>query len=170
MLDRKPLHDRSGQPAIQRRATLAPSPDSPRMYAVKDVGTLRVTGWTWSAATAEAGGRSWQITRRGVRPHVIQAADVAGDVVGEFSGRRPYHSAPIRWCNRELILRREGTSYDLVDGDGKIATIDGRGAGNRHLTITTDDTDPGLLLFAIYVALSLMRRRSSGGSLAARPG
>lgn len=163
MLNRKPPSNRSEQPAIQRSATLAPSPHSHRMYAVKDVGTLRVTGWTWSVAIAEAGGRSWQITRRGVCPPVIQAADAAGDVVGEFSGRRPYHSAPIRWCNRELILRRDGTSYDLVDHDGKIATIDGTGPGNRHLTITindTDDTDPGLLLFAIYVAQSLTRKRS----------
>jgi hypothetical protein len=142
-----------------------PSPGNHRLYVVKGIGTLRVTGWTWREATAEAGGSSWQITRHGICPPVIQAADVAGEVVGEFSGRWLHHGAALRWSNRELALRIDRLRQDryiLVDDDRRLATIDGVSSDNRPLNVAIDDTadlDFGLLLFAIYVVRTLAHKR-----------
>jgi hypothetical protein len=135
-----------------------------RLYEVKGIGTLRLTGWSWRAATAEAGGRSWQITRRGTWLPVFQAADAAGRVVGEFSGRRPHRSATLRWANRDLVLQTDRLSQDryvLLEADRKLALIHGKGSGKRPLNIAVNDTaeiDPGLLLFTAYVARALARK------------
>jgi hypothetical protein len=160
------LHPRpAAQPAVPRPVRLTPSPGDHRLYVVKGIGTLRVTGWTWREATAEAGGRSWQITRQGLWPPVIQAADVAGEVVGEFSGGWLHHDAALRWSDRELALRIDGLRQDcyiLVDDDRRLATIDGVGFYKRPLNVAIDDTadiDPGLLLFAIYVVRTLAHKR-----------
>ena len=159
------LHPRpAAQPAVPWRVRLTPSPGDHRLYLVKGIGTLRVTGWTWREATAEAGGRSWQITRHGICPPVIQAADVAGDIVGEFSGRWLHHGAALRWSNGELGLRIDRIRQDryiLMDDDRKLATIDGVGSNKRPLNITINDTadiDPGSLLFAIYVVRTLAHK------------
>jgi hypothetical protein len=120
-----------------------------------------------AGALAEAGGRSWQITRHGIWPPVIQAADVAGEVVGEFSGRGLHHGTALRWSHRELTLRIDRLQQDryiLVDGDRKLATIDGAGSDKRPLNVAIDDTadiDPGLLLFAIYVVRTLAREANA---------
>jgi hypothetical protein len=153
----------AAQPTVLRPVSLTPSPDDHRLYVVKGTGTLRVTGWTWREATAEAGGRSWQITRHGIWPRVIQAADVAGDIVGEFSGRWLHHSAALRWSNRELALqidRLQQDRYILVDNYRKLATIDGEGSDKRPLNITINDADidAGPLLFAIYVVRTLAHK------------
>lgn len=160
------LHPRPvAQPAVTRPVRLTPSPGDHRLYVVKGIGTLRVTGWVWREATAEAGGRSWQITCHGVWRPVIQAADVAGDIVGEFSGGWLHHGAALRWSNRELALRIDGLRQDryiLVDDDRSLATIDGVGSNKRPLNVAiydTADIDFRLLLFAIYVVRTLAHKR-----------
>jgi hypothetical protein len=159
------IHDQPPNPAVPRAVRLTPSPSDPRLYVVKDIGTLRVTGWTWRAATAEAGGRSWQITRHGIWRPVTQAVDVAGVVVGEFSGCWLHHGAALRWSNRELALRIDRLRQDryiLMDDDRKLATIDGVGSDKRPLNVAIDDTadiDFGLLLFAIYIVRTLAHKR-----------
>lgn len=45
-----------------------------RLFALDGVGTLRLEGFASRTATAEAGGRSWQIVRRGLWQRVIQAS------------------------------------------------------------------------------------------------
>ena len=162
------LHPRpAAQPAVPRPVRLTPSPSDPRLYVVKGIGTLRVTGWTRREATAEAGGRSWQIGRHGIWSPVIQAADVAGEVVGEFSGRRLHNGAALRWSNRELGLRIDRLRQDryvLVDDDRKLATIDGEGSNKRPLNVSIDDIvdiDPGVVLFAIYIVRTLARKHTS---------
>lgn len=150
-----------------RPAELVPSPGDRRLYAVKGIGTVRVTGWTWHAATAEAHGRSWQITRQRIWPSVIQAADAAGDIVGEFRGRRLHHNTTLRWFDRELALttdRLRCDRYILVEDDRTLATIDGTGSGKHPLNITingTAEVDPGLLLFAAYVVRTLPHKHTS---------
>lgn len=159
------LHPRpAAQPAVPRPVRLTPSPADRRLYVVKGIGSLRVTGWIWREATAEAGGRSWQITGHGIWPPVIQAADVAGEVVGEFSGRWLGHGAALRWSHRELALRIDRLRQDryvLVDDDRTLATIDGVGSNKRPLNVSLDDTadiDPGLVLFAIYILRTLAHK------------
>ena len=162
------LHPRpTAPPAVPRPVTLTPSPGDNRLYVVKGIGSLHVTGWTWREATAEAGGRSWQITRHGIWPPVIQAADVAGDIVGEFSGRWLVHGATLRWSNRELALRIDRLRQDryiLMDDDRRLATIDGVGSNKHPLNVSIDDTadtDPGVVLFAIYVVRTLAHTRKA---------
>lgn len=158
------LHPRpAAQPAVPRPVRLMPSPRDHRLYVVKGIGTLRVTGWIWREATAEAGGRSWHITRHGIWPPVFQAADVAGNVVGEFNGRWLHHDAALRWSDRELALRIDRLRQDhyiLVDDDRKLATIDGVGSAKRPLNITINDADidPGPLLFAIFIVRTLAHK------------
>jgi hypothetical protein len=172
MLSPRSLPDRfhqrpTAQPADPRPVRLTPSPGDHRLYVVKGIGTLRVTGWTWREATAEAGGRSWQITRHGIWPPVIQAADVAGDIVGEFSGHRLHHGAALRWSSRELALRIDRLRQDryvLVDDDRRLATIDGVGSNKRPLNVAIDataDIDPEVVLFAIYVVRTLAHTRKA---------
>jgi len=162
------LHPRpAAQPTVPRPVRLTPSPGDHRLYVVEGIGTLRVTGWTWREATAEAGGRSWQITRHGIWLPVIQAADVAGEVIGQFSGRWLHHGAALRWSNRELGLRidRLGQGrYILVGDDCRLATIGGVGSDKRSMNVAIDDTadiDFGLLLFAIYVVRTLAHSAKS---------
>ena len=45
---------------------LTRSPDDRRLYALGDLGTLRLEGWTSRAAVARAGERCWQLRRGGV--------------------------------------------------------------------------------------------------------
>jgi len=37
-----------------------------RLYALADVGTVRLKGWASQSASADAQGRSWEIARRGL--------------------------------------------------------------------------------------------------------
>lgn len=45
---------------------LTADPGDPALWILPGVGTLRRTGWTSRAATAEAGGRSWELARYGL--------------------------------------------------------------------------------------------------------
>jgi hypothetical protein len=162
------LQQAPATPAMLRRATLLQSHGDRHLYFVGTIGTLRVAGWTWRMATAEAGGRAWQITRRGIWPASGQAADAAGDVIGEFGASRSHRGATLRWSDHALELRIDGPwryRVVLVDGDRSLATIDAT-RGKRFLTIAAadaDDTDPGLLLFVIYVVHALAQRYRAPG-------
>jgi hypothetical protein len=141
---------------------LTRTPEDRRTYVVRGVGTLRLSGWGSRTATAEGGGLSWQITHRGIWQPVFQAADAAGDIVGDFRGRTLHHGGVLQWSDRELDLRPHGVRcerYALVEDRHKLATIEStRGWGRRRATITVDDPDgidPGLLLFAVFVVTTL---------------
>ncbi len=129
-------------------------PGDRRLHAFKGVGTLRLAGWTSRAATAEAAGLSWQITYRGIWRPVIQAADAAGTIVGEFKGRTLHRGGVLRWSDRELTLRPHSfwrERYVLAEDNRKLATIEGEGWGARPVNVTVDDAaeiEPGPLLFA----------------------
>jgi hypothetical protein len=129
-----------------------------RMYAFAGVGTLRLTGLTSRRGTAEAGGRRWEMARRGVWLGRIEATDAAGGgVVGEFHGHMGRGGGALRWSGRELELRREGRwreRYVLSENGRALAAIAGKSHGKRPVTVTVDDVDaidPGLLLFASLV-------------------
>jgi hypothetical protein len=133
----------------------------PRLYALNSLGTLRLTGWCARAATVEADGLTWRITRRGIWQPVIQAADATGAVVGEFRGRT-HRGGQLQWSDRQLILRPDRfwreQRYVLVEDDRMFATIEGKGWGDRPVNITVDeaaDTGPALLLFVAFVVGTL---------------
>jgi hypothetical protein len=145
-----------------RARRMARIPGERRVYAVRGIGTLRLTGWGSRTATAEGGGLSWQLAHRGIWQPVFQAADAAGDIVGDFRGRTLAHGGVLRWSDRELDLRPGGFGrerYALVEEGHTLATIERMGGWGRcPADIGIDDPDaiePGLVLFAAFVVATL---------------
>ena len=141
-----------------------------RLYALDGVGTLRLEGLGGRMATAEAGGLSWHITRRGFWRRVLQATDSADRVVGEFEPRGVRRGGTLRWVGRELTLRPAShwrERYALVDGERELALFDGRGWGRRPVRVSTDRAaavEPGLLLFTAFVVRGLAADAAGGAS------
>ena len=146
-----------------------------RLYALEGVGTLRLKGWTSRSATATAGDRAWELTRRGVFKTTVEAVDASGTVTGDFDPRVIRRGGALRWGDRTLALRPASVwreRYALADGDRELAVLDGRGWGKRPVTIVVDDlaaVDPGLLLFTAYVVRGLAEDATgaAGGAAAA---
>jgi hypothetical protein len=156
-----------------RARRLTRIPGERRVFAVRDVGILRLTGWGSRAATAEGGGLSWQLAHRGIWQPVFQAADAAGDIVGDFRGRTLQHGGMLRWSDRELDLRPDGFGrerYALVEEGRALATIERTGGwGRRPLDIAIgepDGIDPGLVLFAVFVVATLTQSTQSAAAAA----
>jgi hypothetical protein len=135
--------------------------DDRKLYALAPVGTLRLRGWLGKAATAAAGGRSWEIARRGVFTPVVEATDAVGAPVGTFRGRGIKRGGALTWAGRAYALRPASMwreRYALADGDRELAVLDGKGWGKRPVAVVVDDlaaVDPGLLLFAVFVVRGL---------------
>lgn len=137
-------------------------PGERRVYAIRDIGTLRLTGWGSRTAIAEGGGLSWQLAHHGIWQSVFQAADASGDIVGDFRGRTLHHGGVLVWSDRALDLRPYGSwaaHYLLAEAGRPLATIESAGGwGTRPVQINLgapDATDPGLLLFAVFVVVTL---------------
>jgi hypothetical protein len=148
------------------------TPGERRVYALEGLGTLRLTGLTSRTGVAEAGGRRWELGRRGFWRRGVQATDEAGAVVGEFEPRGLRRGGTVRWGSGELTLRpasRWRERYALAAGDRELAVLDGKGKGwgRRPVSVTVDDgeaLDPGLLLFAAFVVRRLAE--DAGGAAA----
>lgn len=147
---------------------LTRDPADRRLFELSGVGTLRMTGLLGrSSATAEAGGRRWQITWRGFLRPVVRATDAAGSVVGEFEVRRLRRGGTLRWDGRELQLRPTGVSrgrYVLVDGGRERAGIEARSGGGCPVAMTAgdpDEIDPALLLFVAFLVRALAQDRDA---------
>jgi len=153
---------------------LTRTPGDRRLYALEDVGTLRLEGWGSRRATAEAGGDSWHMARRGFWQRVIDATDASGAVAGEFEPRLMRRGGTLRWGDRELELRPASLwrqRYALADGDHELAVLDGKSWGRRPVKVTVEDPgaiEPGLLLFAAFVVRGLAEDASTaaGGGAA----
>jgi hypothetical protein len=140
---------------------LTRTPGERRLYALADVGTVRLKGWASRAARAEANGRTWEIARRGLWRPTVEATDGAGRTVGQFRARSGRRGGTLRWIDRELMLRPAGRwreRFALADGDHELAVFEGKRWGRRPVKITVDGPralDPGLLLFAAFVVRGL---------------
>jgi hypothetical protein len=139
---------------------LTRSREKPRLYVLDGVGTLRM-GFASRSATAEADGRSWRIVRTGFWRRGVQATDETGSVAGEFEPNTLRRGGNLRWERRELTMRpasRWRERYALADGDRELAILDGKSWGKHPVKVTVDEpaaVDPGLLLFAAFVARGL---------------
>src|SRR5262245_45596795 len=114
------------------------------VYVLENLGTLRLRGLFGSGATAEAGGTTWTISRRGMWRRLVRATDPAGAVAGEFEPNGLRRGGTLRWTGRELALRPSSSwreRYALVDGDRVLAELEGKGWGRRPVKIAVDDTD-----------------------------
>jgi hypothetical protein len=151
---------------------LTRSREDRKLYVLNGVGTLRLRGWMSRAATAEAGGRGWEIERRGILTSVFAATDASGTTAGEFRGRTLRRGGTLRWGARELELRPASawrSRYALADGERELAVFDGKGWGKRPVAVTVDDLsaiDSALVLFAAFVVRGLAEDSSSAGSAA----
>jgi hypothetical protein len=131
------------------------------LYALDGVGTLQLRGWLTKSATAAAGGRSWEIARRGVFAPVTEASDASGAIVGAFHGRTIKRGGTLTWAGRELTLRPASMwreRYALADGERELAILEGKGWGKRPVKVTLEDPgamEPGLVLFAAFVVRKL---------------
>jgi hypothetical protein len=144
-----------------------------KLYALDGVGTLRLKGWLSRTATATAGERTWELSRRGVFKTVVEAVDAAGSTVGAFDPRVIRRGGELRWGDRTLRLRPASAwkeRYALVDGGRELAVLHGRGWGKRPVKVTVDDlaaVDPGLLLFTAFVVRGLAEDASSSAAAGA---
>lgn len=140
---------------------LTRSPGDCRRYDLAGFGTLRLGGWASRWASAEAGDQRWGFARRGVWRARIEATNPAGALVGRFDGRSLEHGGSLRWEEHEYVLKpdRERTErYALLDGERRLALLEGTGWGRRPIGVDVDDvggTDPGLVLFAAFVVRAL---------------
>jgi hypothetical protein len=152
---------------------LTRAPGDRRLYALEGVGTLRLLGWWARSASAEAGGRSWELARGGLFRTVVTATDAAGSPVGEFRANGLKRGGTVDWAGRELRLGAASMwreRYALSDGARELAVIEGKGWGRRPVKVTVDDPaalDPGLLLFAAFVVRGLAEDASSAGGTTA---
>lgn len=140
---------------------LSRTPGDRRLYALADLGTLRLGGMFSRSATAAAGTASWRLQSRGFLRATTDATDASGTVVGEFRANSLRRGGTLRWDGRELELRPSSVwkeRYALVDGERELADIEGKSWGKRPVKITVDDADAidaGLLLFAAFVVRAL---------------
>lgn len=132
-----------------------------RLYALEGAGTLRLEGLASWRATVQTATGSWRLARRGFTGRRVEAADVTGTLVGAFEPRSIRRGGVLRWGGRELELRPASgwrERYALADGDRELVLLDAKGWGKRPVKVTLDDPDaidPGLLLFAAFVARGL---------------
>ena len=140
---------------------LTRSPGDRRRFDLQGYGTLRLGGWASRWASAEAGEQRWGFARRGVWRSRIEATDPAGTVVGRFEGRSLKRGGALRWQEHEYVLKPDSMwaeRYALLDGERRLAVLDGKGWGKRPVRVDVDDvteTDPGLLLFTAFVVRAL---------------
>jgi hypothetical protein len=147
-----------------------------KVYVLDGVGTVRLRGWTSRGATLEAGGRRWEVERRGLFAPVTEAIDDTGAVVGEYRGKLLGRAGEVRWGDRELALRPAsiwGSRYALADGERELAVFDGKGWGKRPVAVVVDDpsaVSAGLILFVAVVVRTLAEDANiaaSSGAVAA---
>jgi hypothetical protein len=145
-----------------------------RRYDLAGMGTLRLGGWASRWATAEAGERRWGFARRGILRSVIEATDPDGTVVGAFAGRSLKRGGALRWEEHEYRLEPDSMwkeRYVLLDGERRLASLDGKGWGKRPVRLEVDDDADlplGLLLFTAFVvrALAADAASAAGGASA----
>jgi hypothetical protein len=158
----------AGPTGLMPELELTRSRDDRRLYEIAGVGTLRRGGMLSRGATAEAGGRRWELRRRGIIQTKAEASDAAGSVVGSFDPRKFRRGGALRWGGHEYALRpasRWKERYALVDGDRELAVLHGKGWGKRPVKISVDEgVEPGLLLFAAYVVNGLAEDASAAAS------
>ena len=138
-----------------------------RLYELGSVGRLRVDGWGSRSASAEAGASRWQIAGSGLFRREFEARDIAGGVVGRFSGGTLSRGGTLEWAGTQMTLQHRGVfhhSYDLADGPHHLATFDGSGWGRHpvHVHVAPGvQLARGLLLFAAFVVKHLARDNRS---------
>jgi hypothetical protein len=152
---------------------LTRTPEDRRVYSLEGIGTLQILGWLGRSATAQAGGRTWRISSRGLFRRITVATNPAGGTSGEFEPNTMRRGGRLAWAGEEFALRPASVwreRYALVDGDRELATFEGKGWGKRPVKVTVEDPgalNPGLLLFAAFVVRNLAEDAGSSAAVGA---
>jgi hypothetical protein len=144
---------------------LARVPGDRRLYALDDLGTLRLEGLLMRAATAKAGAESWRFSRQGSWQRRITATDAAGEVIGMFRPRDIRRGGSLQWRGTGYTLRPHSNwrqRYALSHGERELAVLEAAGwwgwGTRRPARVWVDDRvaiDSGLLLFSAFVVRAL---------------
>ena len=151
---------------------LTSSPGDRRRFDLPGFGTLQLGGWASRWASAEAAEQRWGFARRGLLRARIEATDPAGTVVGLFEGRSLKRGGALRWEEHEYVLKPDSKwteRYALLDGERRLALLEGKGWGERPVRVDVDDvagTHPGLLLFAAFVVRALAEDATASAGVA----
>ena len=152
---------------------LTRTPHDRRLYSLDGIGAIRIEGLFSNSATAQAGDKTWRLTRRGIWHPIIEATDDIGAFMGQFVPRDIRRGGTLRWAGHELQLRPVSAlreRYALRDQATDLAILDGKSWGKRPVKITLPDPaalDPGLLLFAAFIVHRLAANADSSAAGAA---
>jgi hypothetical protein len=160
---------------LGREIELTRVPGDRRVYAMGDVGTLRLEGLLMRTAIAAAGDATWRFARQGFSRRAIEASDSAGRTTGRFDPRDIRGGGHIRWGDGEYALRPHGLwrqRYVLADDTQELAVVEAKGWwgwGARRpvrLSLGSAAVEPGLLLFTAYVVRALADAASTNAGAA----
>jgi hypothetical protein len=140
-------------------------PGDHRLYALDDLGTLRLEGLLMRAATAEAGAGSWRFSRQGLWQRRIIATDAAGEVIGMFQPRDIRRGGSLQWHGTDYTLRPHSSwreRYALSHRGRELTVLQATGwwgwGTQRPARVWVDDPrviDSGLLLFSAFIVRAL---------------
>jgi hypothetical protein len=148
---------------------LTRTPGDRKLYALADVGTLRLQGMLGRRALARTDEHTWRILRRGFRRR-LQAVELSGELFGSFAPGMT--GGALTWRGRRYALRPSGVwrqRYALADRDEELAFFEVKSWGRRPVSVAVDerlDLEPGLLLFATFVARAVAEETSGSAATA----
>ena len=144
-----------------------------RRFELEGFGTLRLGGWASRWATAQAGARKWGLARRGILSPSSRPPSPTAPWSGSSRAARSSAAAGCAGRTHEYTLEPDSRwkeHYALVDGERRLAMLEGKGWGKRPVRVEIADDeriDPGLLLFAAFVVRALAEDASAAGTAVA---
>ena len=123
---------------------LTRTPHDRRLYSLDGIGAIRIEGLFSNSATAQAGDKTWRLTRRGIWHPTIEATDDIGAFMGQFVPRDIRRGGTLRWAGHELQLRPVSAlreRYALRDQATDLAILDGK-AGESARSRSHSPTPP----------------------------
>jgi hypothetical protein len=150
---------------------LLQSPDDRRRYDLEGVGSIRrMSLFSRTALLIPVEGEPLTAQSRGLLSGESEAVAAGGGEVGEYTHPDLLtRSGRIGWRGRELRLRTRPvlvSSYELREDDATLLAVQATGWGHPPAQVTVHDaSDPGLLLFALWLAQGFVDHDSGRGRL-----
>lgn len=152
---------------------LRQSSDDRRRHDVEGVGSIRrMSLFSRAALLLPVEGEPLTAQSSGLLSGEFEAVAPGGDQVGEYTHPDLLtHSGRIRWRDRRLRLRTTPvlvSRYELREDDTTLLEVQATGWGHPPAQVAVHDaSDPGLLLFALWLAQGFVDHDSGRGRLGA---
>jgi hypothetical protein len=152
---------------------LRQSSEDRRRYDLEGVGSIRrMSLFSRTALLLPVDGEPLTARSRGLLSGEAEAVAAGGGLVGEYTHPDLLtHSGRIRWEDRTLRLRTTPvlvSRYELREDDVTLLEVQATGWGHPPAQVTVHDAgDPGLLLFALWLAQGFVDHDSGRGRLGA---